>query len=103
MRWRCCGARAASRKRVTRGRGRRKNTNSRVSQQAFPSQDKSEHPAKLFCLDFSNSLPLDEPGRRTMTWETHDISNQYDELTDYNLYATDAPLRQPAKKWKQLV
>ena len=29
-----------------------------------------------------------------MTWETHDISNQYDELTDYNLYATDAPLRE---------
>lgn len=29
-----------------------------------------------------------------MNWETHDISNQYDELTDYNLYATDAPLRE---------
>ena len=28
-----------------------------------------------------------------MTWQTHEITNQFDELTDYNLFATDAPLR----------
>lgn len=27
-----------------------------------------------------------------MTWQTHDVSNQFDELTDYNLLATDAAL-----------
>ena len=29
-----------------------------------------------------------------MAWQTHEISNQFDELTDYNLFATDAPLRE---------
>ncbi|CAN0617439.1 putative acyl-CoA dehydrogenase AidB [Burkholderia multivorans] len=29
-----------------------------------------------------------------MTGPTHDVTNQFDELTDYNLLATDAPLRE---------
>ncbi|MGQ0599333.1 acyl-CoA dehydrogenase family protein [Aquabacterium sp.] len=29
-----------------------------------------------------------------MTWQTHEITNQFDELQDYNLFATDAPLRE---------
>jgi len=29
-----------------------------------------------------------------MDWQTHEISNQFDELTNYNLYDTDAPLRE---------
>jgi len=29
-----------------------------------------------------------------MDWQTHEISNQFDELTDYNLYDTDAALRE---------
>jgi len=28
-----------------------------------------------------------------MNWQTHDVSNQFDELKDYNLYATDQALR----------
>jgi len=28
-----------------------------------------------------------------MNWTTHEVSNQHDELTDYNLHATDQPLR----------
>ncbi len=28
-----------------------------------------------------------------MTWQTHEITNQFDELKDYNLFATDMPLR----------
>jgi putative acyl-CoA dehydrogenase len=28
-----------------------------------------------------------------MNWTTHHVSNQFDELTDYNLHATDQPLR----------
>src|SRR6187399_639560 len=27
-----------------------------------------------------------------MTWQTHDVFNQFDELSDYNLFATDAAL-----------
>lgn len=27
-----------------------------------------------------------------MTWHTHDVSNQFDELKDYNLHSTDQPL-----------
>ena len=29
-----------------------------------------------------------------MTWQTHEISNQFDELKDYNLLATDTPLKE---------
>lgn len=29
-----------------------------------------------------------------MTWQTHEITNQFDELQDYNLFDTDAPLRE---------
>ncbi|MDM0110609.1 isovaleryl-CoA dehydrogenase [Variovorax sp. J22R133] len=29
-----------------------------------------------------------------MTWQTHEITNQFDELKDYNLYDTDAVLRE---------
>ena len=29
-----------------------------------------------------------------MTWQTHDITNQFDELQNYNLFATDTPLRE---------
>ena len=29
-----------------------------------------------------------------MSWQTHEIVNQFDELTDYNLYSTDAALMQ---------
>ena len=29
-----------------------------------------------------------------MSFDTHEISNQFDELSDYNLYATDTPLRE---------
>lgn len=28
-----------------------------------------------------------------MNWHTHDVSNQFEELSDYNLHATDQPLR----------
>lgn len=27
-----------------------------------------------------------------MAWSTHEVSNQFDELTDYNLFATDPAL-----------
>ncbi|MDM0044353.1 isovaleryl-CoA dehydrogenase [Variovorax dokdonensis] len=33
-----------------------------------------------------------------MDWQTHEISNQFDELTNYNLYATDAPLREAMER-----
>ncbi|MDE2432928.1 MAG: DNA alkylation response protein, partial [Burkholderiales bacterium] len=29
-----------------------------------------------------------------MTWQTHAITNQFDELKDYNLFATDTPLKE---------
>lgn len=29
-----------------------------------------------------------------MTWQTHEITNQFDELKDYNLLATDTPLKE---------
>jgi hypothetical protein len=29
-----------------------------------------------------------------MTWQTHEITNQFDELQNYNLLATDTPLRE---------
>ena len=28
-----------------------------------------------------------------MGWNTHEVSNQFDELQDYNLYTTDAALQ----------
>jgi putative acyl-CoA dehydrogenase len=33
-----------------------------------------------------------------MHWQTHEISNQFDELQNYNLYATDAPLREAMER-----
>ncbi|MDE2401994.1 MAG: acyl-CoA dehydrogenase family protein [Burkholderiales bacterium] len=33
-----------------------------------------------------------------MNWHTHDITNQFDELSDYNLFATDAPLREALQR-----
>ncbi|MGR4869733.1 acyl-CoA dehydrogenase family protein [Variovorax sp. LARHSF232] len=33
-----------------------------------------------------------------MSWQTHEISNQFDELQNYNLYATDAPLREALER-----
>ncbi|MEJ8859277.1 isovaleryl-CoA dehydrogenase [Variovorax robiniae] len=29
-----------------------------------------------------------------MSWQTHEVSNQFDELQDYNLFTTDTPLRE---------
>ena len=29
-----------------------------------------------------------------MGWNTHEVSNQFDELQDYNLYATDTALQE---------
>ena len=29
-----------------------------------------------------------------MNWHTHEITNQFDELKDYNLFASDAPLQE---------
>ena len=29
-----------------------------------------------------------------MTWHTHEITNQFDELQNYNVFATDTPLRE---------
>jgi putative acyl-CoA dehydrogenase len=36
-----------------------------------------------------------------LNWQTHEISNQFDELNDYNLSVTDIPLRQalPQAGW----
>lgn len=31
-------------------------------------------------------------------WRTHEVHNQFDELTDYNLYATDLPLREAVQR-----
>ena len=31
-------------------------------------------------------------------WRTHEVHNQFDELTDYNLYATDTPLREAVER-----
>ncbi|MBI2731926.1 MAG: isovaleryl-CoA dehydrogenase [Aquabacterium sp.] len=33
-----------------------------------------------------------------MTWQTHEITNQFDELQDYNLFDTDAPLREALER-----
>src|SRR5262245_16046043 len=33
-----------------------------------------------------------------MEWQTHEVSNQFDELSDYNLYTTDAPLREAIER-----
>ena len=32
-----------------------------------------------------------------MTWQTHDVFNQFDELSDYNLFATDAALTEAVR------
>ena len=32
-----------------------------------------------------------------MTWQTHDVFNQFDELSDYNLFATDAALAEAVR------
>ena len=33
-----------------------------------------------------------------MTWQTHEITNQFNELTDYNLFATDVPLQEALER-----
>ena len=34
----------------------------------------------------------------TVTWQTHEITNQFNELTDYNLFATDVPLQEALER-----
>jgi len=33
-----------------------------------------------------------------MTWQTHDVFNQFDELSDYDLFATDAALADAVRR-----
>src|SRR6187431_322074 len=57
------------------------------------SASKSEHLRRPVSLDFEPARTF--AGReRLMGFDTHEISNQFDELSDYNLFATDTPLRE---------
>ena len=33
-----------------------------------------------------------------MTWQTHDVFNQFDELTDYDVFGTDAALVEAVRR-----